>query len=110
MKFPSRAPILLAAAMGGTFLPGIVSVVAGNFAAALLLAYAFLGFSVIHGASRQLPARALILTAAWIAVFLLGWPLLLAALLGLGDGFIDLRARAARRGPPNPPARRPPNE
>jgi hypothetical protein len=110
MKFPAMAPLALAAAMGGTFLPGIVSVIAGLFAATLLLAYAILGYAIVHGASRGMPTRPLVLMATWFATFLLGWPILLAALLGIADSFIDLRARAARGGPPNLPTDRTPNE
>ncbi|MEX2127177.1 MAG: DUF2232 domain-containing protein [Xanthobacteraceae bacterium] len=110
MRFPSRAPLLLAAALAGTFLPGIAGVVAALFGATLLLAYAILGLAVIHGASRAMPARTIILAAVWLAVFVLGWPLLLAAMLGLADSFIDLRARAARGGPTNLPTHKPPNE
>jgi hypothetical protein len=109
LAFPARAPLLLAAAVAGTFLPGIAGMIAVLFTATLLLAYAILGFAVIHGASRAMPSRPFILTAAWLAVFILGWPLLLAAMLGLADSFIDLRARAAH-GRPNLPTRKPPHE
>lgn len=108
LRFPPLAPLLLAAALAGTFLPGMIGVVSGFFSATLLLAFAILGLSVIHGASRHMPTRMLILSAAWLAILLLGWPLLLAALLGLADSFIDLRARAQRRGPPDPPTLRSP--
>jgi hypothetical protein len=99
-RFPNGAPVLLAAAVGGTFLPGLIGLVSGFFAATLLLAYAMLGFTVIHGATRALPARPLILSGAWFAVFVLGWPVLVIAILGLADTFIDLRGRIRPGGPP----------
>jgi hypothetical protein len=108
LRFPPAAPILLAAAVALTFLPGIVGVVAGFFAVTLLLAYAILGFSVVHGASRALPARTLVLSAMWVAVFLLGWPILVAAMLGLADAIFDFRARFGG-GPTNLPTPRSPN-
>lgn len=109
LRFPPATPVLLAAAVGLTFLPGIVGIVAGFFAATLLLAYAVLGFAVVHGASRALPARTLVLSAMWIAVFLLGWPILLVAMFGLADSIFDFRARFGGGGPTNLPTHRSPN-
>jgi hypothetical protein len=110
MRFPAGAPLLLAAAIAGTFLPGLFGLVAGLLSATLLLAYAILGFAIIHGASRGLALRTIIVVSAWVAVLLLGWPLLLVVLLGVADTFIDLRARAGQGGPPNLPSSRSTNE
>ena len=101
MKFPAAAPLLLAGMIAATFAPGLIGLVAVFFAATLLLAYAVLGFAVIHGATRGMSARIIILVAAWLSVFVLGWPILLIALLGLADTFIDLRGRRSRGGPPD---------
>jgi hypothetical protein len=109
LRFPPRAPLLLAAALAGTFLPGILAVVAGLFAATLLMAYAVLGFSIIHGVSRTFPARAVLLTGLWLSVFLIGWPILLVMLIGLADSFFDFRARFGGGGP-NLPTHRNPND
>jgi hypothetical protein len=108
IRFPPAAPIALAVAVAGTFLPGIAGIVAGFFTATFLIAYAVLGFSVIHGASRALPARTLMLTGVWLMVFLLGWPILLVMMIGLADTMADFRARfgGGRNLPPNSP----PNE
>jgi hypothetical protein len=95
MRFPSRAPLLLAIAIAGTFLPGLAGIVAGFYSATLLLAYAVLGFAVVHGASRAMAARPFLLTGVWFAVLVLGWPLVLVAMLGLADSMIDIRARVA---------------
>lgn len=109
LRFPPSASLLLAIAVAATFLPGIVGLAAGFFAATLLLAFAILGLAVIHGASRAFPGRMFILAAVWLALFMLGWPLLFAAVLGLADTLIDIRARFAGGGP-NLPTHRPPNE
>lgn len=93
LRFPPAAPLLLAVAVAGTFLPGLIAVVAGLFAATLLVAYALLGFAIVHHVSRRYSARLLLLTAMWLAVFMIGWPILIAALIGLADSFIDFRAR-----------------
>ena len=48
MRFPVYAPALTAAAVAASFLPGIVGISAGVLAASLLMAYAILGFAVLH--------------------------------------------------------------
>jgi hypothetical protein len=106
IRFPPAAPIALAVSVAGTFLPGIVGIIAGFFTATFLIAYAVLGFSVIHGASRAFPARMLMLTGLWLMVFLLGWPILLVMMIGLADTVFDFRARfgGGANSPPNPSA------
>jgi hypothetical protein len=102
LRFPPAAPILLAAAVGGTFLPDLIAVAAGLFAATLLVAYALLGFAIVHRITRQSSARLLLLSAMWASVFLIGWPILIAAIIGLTDSFIDYRARFAAPGSNHP--------
>jgi hypothetical protein len=105
IRFPPLAPVALAVSVAGTFLPGIIGIIAGFFAATFLIAYAVLGFSVIHGASRAFPARMLMLTGVWLLVFLLGWPVLLVMMIGLADTIADFRARfgGGRNLPPGNP-------
>ena len=52
LAFPAPAPALLAAAIAGSFLPGLVGISSGVFAASLLMAYAILGFAVLHTITR----------------------------------------------------------
>lgn len=102
MSFPPAAPIMLAAAIAGSFLPGILGIVAGVFTASLLMAYGVLGFAVLHTITAGRGGRAFILSAAYAAVGLLGWPILIMTLLGLADTALDIRGRlASKRGPPN---------
>jgi hypothetical protein len=103
MRFPPATAIALAAAVGASFLPGVVGFAAALPAASLLLAYAVLGFAVMHGLTRHLPSRPIVLGGVYAAVAILGWPVLLMTLLGLLDSAFDLRARvSAMRGPPAP--------
>jgi hypothetical protein len=104
MTFPGATPIALAAAIALTFTSGLVALVATIFAATLLMAYAILGFAVLHGITAGLASRGLILGAIWALVLVLGWPLGFVALIGLADAALGLRARVAqRRGPPTLP-------
>jgi hypothetical protein len=101
MNFPSFAPALLAVAIAGSFLPGLPGVASGVFAASLLIAYAVLGFAVLHKITGATRGRGFILAGAYAAVAVFGWPVLLMMLLGLIDSIADLRGRVARkRGPP----------
>ena len=103
LRFPSATPLALAAAFGGSFVPGTVGLAAALPAASLLMAYAVLGFAVLHGITRHLPNRGAVLFGVYAAVAVFGWPVLLMTLLGLIDTALDLRGRvAAARGPPAP--------
>jgi hypothetical protein len=103
MRFPAATPFVLAAAIGGSFLPDVVGIACSLVVATLLVAYAALGFAVLHGITRRLQSRSIVLVGVYTAVAIFGWPILLVALLGLIDIALDLRTRlAAMRGPPAP--------
>jgi hypothetical protein len=102
MRFPTYAPALTAAAAVGSFLPGLLGIAAGVLAAALLMAYAILGFAVLHAITRSITGRPFLLGGVYAAVIVFGWPVLLMTLLGLADSALDLRGRLARK-------RRPPD-
>jgi hypothetical protein len=101
MRFPAYAPALLAAAVAGSFLPGLFGIAAGVLTASLLTAYAILGFAVLHAITRPMNSRPFVLAGVYAAVFVLGWPVLAVALLGLADAAFDFRGRVAGR--PGPP-------
>jgi hypothetical protein len=103
MRLPAATPAALAAALAGSFIPGVAGTAATVTAGCLLVAYAALGFAVLHGITRHLQSRLVVLSGVYALVALLWWPLLLMTLLGLIDTAFDLRARvAAARGPPAP--------
>ena len=103
MQFPVYAPALVGASVVASLLPGMVGTSAGVLAASLLMAYAILGFAVLHMITRGMGARPFTLSGIYVAVFVFGWPVLVMSLLGLADTAFDLRGRASRRrGPPNP--------
>jgi len=96
---------LLAAAFAGTILPGLIGVFSGAFAASLLVAFAILGFAVLHAITRGLSSRGMVLAGTYAITFVIGWPVLLMSMLGLVETMFDIRGRIARkRGPPNLPA------
>jgi predicted membrane protein DUF2232 len=103
MRLPTMTALALAAALAGAFLPDILGLVAALPAGSLLGAYAALGFAVLHGITRGLQLRALVLVGVYTIVAVLIWPVLLMTLLGLIDTALDLRGRVASRGPPRAP-------
>jgi hypothetical protein len=103
MRFPVYAPALTAVAVAASFLSSIVGISAGVLTASLLMAYAILGFAVLHTITRGMGSRPFTLGSTYVAVLIFGWPVLVMSLLGLADTAFDLRGRATRRrGPSNP--------
>ena len=101
LTLPPSSSALLAAAIAGSFLPDLPGVLAGVLAASLLMAFAILGFAVLHAITRGLRARIVMLTALYAAAIVLGWPVLAMAVLGLAEILLNIRSRVARkRGPP----------
>lgn len=104
MTFPPFAATVLAIAVAGTFLPDLIGLASGVFTASLLLAYALLGFAVLHAITLGLNGRGFMLTGLYFIVGLFGWPIVLMSLVGLLETIVALRARAAaRRKPPSAP-------
>jgi hypothetical protein len=104
MTFPPFAATALAIAVAGTFLPDLIGLASGVFTASLLLAYALLGFAVVHAITVGFTGRGFMLTGLYFTVGLFGWPIVLMSLLGLLETVAALRARsAARRRPPTLP-------
>jgi hypothetical protein len=101
LNLPASSTGLLAAAIAGSFLPDLFGVLAGAFAASLLMAFATLGFAVLHAITRGMSSRTLVLAAVYAAAIVLGWPVLAMSLLGLAEAAFSIRNRVARkRGPP----------
>jgi hypothetical protein len=87
---------LLAAAIAGSFLPDLAGVLSGVFAASLLIAFAILGFAVLHAITRGMKARIVMLTGLYGAAAVFGWPVLAVAVLGLAETLLNIRGRVAR--------------
>jgi hypothetical protein len=86
-----------------SFLPDLPGLVSRIFTASLLVAYALLGFAVLHSITRNVSSRGFVLAGAYAAVFVFGWPVLIMTLLGLADTAFGLRTRfGQQRGPPAP--------
>jgi hypothetical protein len=105
MAFPPYAPILLAVAVAGAFLPDLIGIVSSVLGATLMAAYTVLGLAVLHAITLGLVGRGFMLTGTYFSIMLFGWPSLLMAMLGLAETMFGIRARIARRrGPPVAPS------
>ena len=65
------------------------------------MAFAVLGFAVLHAITRGMSNRVVLLAGTYAAALVLGWPVLVMTILGLADTMFDFRGRlASKRGPP----------
>jgi hypothetical protein len=103
MRLPTYAAPITGIAVAASFLSSIVGISAGVLASSLLMAYALLGFAVLHAITRGNGSRPFMLGGIYAAVFVFGWPVLAMSLLGLADAALDFRGRVARRRGPNNP-------
>jgi hypothetical protein len=102
LSLPPLSAGLLAAAIVGSFLPDLVGVLFGALAASLLMAFAVLGFAVLHAITRGMGSRAIVLAGVYGLTIVFGWPVLAMSLLGLAEIVLNIRGRVARkRGPPS---------
>ena len=102
LTLPASVSGLLAAAIAGSFLPDLIGILSGAFAASLLMAFAILGFAVLHAITRGMSSRVFVLAGVYVAALIIGWPVLAMSILGLAEAVFDIRGRVARkRGPPS---------
>jgi hypothetical protein len=100
IRFPLAAHLSFAGALVLSFMPGLIGTLGGIVASALIMAYAILGFAVLHAITRHVGGRPFILTGAYLSVLVIGWPVLAMTLLGLADSIFDFRKRVGAGTPP----------
>src|SRR4030088_1584748 len=93
LTLPASAAGLLAAAIAGSFLPDLAGILSGAFAASLVMAFAILGFSVMHAITRGMSTRGVVLAGLYATSVIFTWPILAASVLGLADSVFNIRGR-----------------
>ncbi len=121
LMLPPSAAGLLAVAALGSFLPDLVGILSGAFAASLLMVFAFLGFAVLHTITRGTAGRGFVLAGIYASAILGDWlvlpaltrllaspewlvlrvwPLLAIMALGVAETLFNIRLRLAQRHQP----------
>ena len=106
LKSAALPPMTLAAlcvAIAFCFAGGLLAILGQIVTAALMMAYAFTGFAVLHTLTLASKNRAIWLCCTYALVMVIGWPILVMVALGLADAIFGFRQRyLQRRRPPIP--------
>ena len=108
LKSAALPPMTLAAlslALALCFTGGLLAMLGQIASAALLMAYALVGFAVLHTLTLAMKSRALWLSASYAVVLVFGWPVVVMVGLGLAEAVFGFRQRyLQRKAPPTPVA------
>jgi hypothetical protein len=106
LKSAALPPMTLAAlslALALCFTGGLFAMLGQIAGAALMMAYALIGFAVLHTLTLAMKGRALWLSGTYAVVLVFGWPVVAMIGLGLADAVFGFRRRyLQRRTPPAP--------
>ncbi len=103
LKSAALPPMTLATlcvAIAFCFAGGLLAILGQIVTAALMMAYAFTGFAVLHTLTLASKNRAIWLCCSYVLVMVIGWPILVMVALGLADAIFGLRQRYLQRRPP----------
>jgi hypothetical protein len=101
---PKAALAALCVATACTLAGGMLAIFAEIVTSALMMAYGFAGFAVLHTLTLALKSRAVWLGCTYVVVAVFGWPVLAMVALGLADAVFGLRQRYLQGRPPPLPA------
>jgi hypothetical protein len=101
---PPMTLAALSVAIALCFIGGLPAMLAQITASTLTMAYALVGFAVLHTLTLAMKHRALWLSCTYAVVAVFGWPVLAMAALGLADVVFGLRQRYLQTRPPLPAA------
>jgi hypothetical protein len=101
MELPQAMTLALGlSGLAALFAPAALGFMGRNLFMILLVPFFFVGLGVVHAVARKYaPHKVLILVAAYAAMIVLGWPVVLLTALGLFDQWLGLRRRLAVQGP-----------
>ncbi len=104
IELPSLTLAAFCVAIAFCFASGLLAMLAQIVAAALTMAYAFVGLAVLHTLTLAMKSRALWLGSTYAIMAVFGWPILVMTVLGLADAIFGIRRRYLRGRPPPLPA------
>lgn len=101
LRVPRVAAVLFAVCCGLAFLNGLPGAIARTAAAALGILFVLQGLAVVHDLTRGMRFRTSLLCGLYLAIgFLMPWPLVIFAVIGLIEAGLCLRDRKPAA-PPN---------
>ena len=101
-ELPPMTLVVLSVALAFCFIGGLAALFAQIATTALMMAYAFTGFAVLHTLTLALKNRAIWLSCTYAIVVVFGWPVLAMVALGLADAVFGFRERYLRGKQPPP--------
>jgi chromate transport protein ChrA len=105
MKAVVLPPMTLAAvtlALALCFSGGLPGMLAQIITSSLMMAYALVGFAVLHTVTLTLRSRALWLSCVYAVVLVFLWPIVAMIGIGIADTVFGLRQRYLQRHTPPP--------
>ncbi|WP_342722370.1 hypothetical protein AAFG07_24190 [Bradyrhizobium sp. B097] len=101
---PAMALVALLVAIAASFVGGMLALLAQIVTTALVIAYALVGFAVLHTLTLSLGNRGFWLGGIYAVVVMFGWPIVAIFALGIADAVFGLRQRYLQTRPPPLPA------
>jgi hypothetical protein len=97
---PPMTLAALSAAVGLSFVGGIFAMLAQIVTTALMIAYALVGFAVLHTVTQSINSRSFLLAGTYAITVVFTWPIIALIVLGIADAVFGLRQRYLRGRPP----------
>lgn len=101
---PAMTLVALMVVAGLSFVGGMLALLAQIVTMALVIAYALVGFAVLHTLTLSLASRGFWLGGIYALVVMFGWPIAAMFALGIADAVFGLRQRFLQTRPPPLPA------
>lgn len=101
-SLPPMTLVALCVALAFSFFSGMTGILAVVVTTVLMMAYALVGFAVLHTITRGLANRGIWLATAYAIVFMFSVSLILLTALGLADAVFGFRERFLRNRQPPP--------
>ncbi|KJC59792.1 membrane protein [Bradyrhizobium sp. LTSPM299] len=101
---PPMTLVALLVALGLCFVGGTIAMLAQIVTTALVIAYALVGFAVLHTLTLSLTSRSFWLAGTYVVVVVFAWPIVAVVALGITDALFGVRQRYLRSRPPPLPA------
>ena len=91
MVLPRETPLAFIVAIGLSFLPGMVGLIAASFVSVIFFAYMIIGLAILHNITRGKGARPFILGATYAALLLFMPTPFILAIVGIAEPVSPLR-------------------